>query len=84
MSKTRLAMVCDGCGVRGDDYDPTHTIRCRECGLDFCEQCREGHAEQEAELAVIEAPMAAIASVFHARTGFEATLAVLRELRGER
>lgn len=49
MSLTRFAMICDGCRARGPGYDAAFALKCRECGLDFCEKCRDLLADQEAD-----------------------------------
>lgn len=45
----RFAKVCDSCKARGPEHDATFALRCRECGLDFCDKCRDLLADTEAD-----------------------------------
>jgi hypothetical protein len=50
MSMVKFAKVCDACATRGPEYDAAFALKCRECGGDFCDKCRDALADAEADV----------------------------------
>ena len=51
MSFVKFATICDGCGKRSAEYQAFP--HCRECGEDFCHDCRFPGSERREENTVI-------------------------------
>jgi hypothetical protein len=49
MASVKYAMVCDGCGERGPEYEGGWAPRCKDCDKELCQECgnKTGHVLRE-------------------------------------